>query len=538
MAHPAPSSDVKEGSAAQGRASRTASFSNASEDSQTAAEYITNQLRLEADAREALPYAFDTCTKPLGPLRQSIFSCLTCNPPLSQDSQSYSPAGVCYSCSISCHGEHELVELFCKRNFVCDCGTTRIPATSPCSLRLNSATGTKGGVHSEEPAAANVYNKNFKNRFCGCGEEYDAEKERGTMFQCLGLGSEKEGGCGEDWWHPECVLGLERQKPATKEMPADEATTGDAEIKSEIKNEANEANAEGDEDDAPLPPGFPAEDDFESFICYKCVESNPWIKRYAGMAGFLGPVFKKDSPVVKDEPGQEQQSADVKASSSSSEGQAATADEAVSKKRKAEDQDPEVDSQSAKKPKNTTDDQSENQPKHNPEISSSTCRYQQLPAAPTGTLSLFVKEDFRDQFCRCKDCFPQLAKFPQLLEEEDSYEPPLSESGDGGNGSAGTGSLLDRGEAALSNMDRVRAIEGVMVYNHLKDKVKSFLQPFAESGQAVGAEDIKKYFEKLRGDTEAIKAAGGAARSSSSRDGGDHDPDGEQQGGRKQQSGY
>ena len=49
--------------------------------------------------------------------------------------------------------------------------------------------------------------------------------------------------------------------------------------------------------------------------------------------------------------------------------------------------------------------------------------------------------------------------------------------------------------------------EGVMVYNHLKDKVKSFLQPFAESGQAVGAEDIKAYFEKLRGDEQGIQAA-------------------------------
>ena len=46
-----------------------------------------------------------------------------------------------------------------------------------------------------------------------------------------------------------------------------------------------------------------------------------------------------------------------------------------------------------------------------------------------------------------------------------------------------------------------------MVYNHLKDKVKSFLQPFAESGQAVGAEDIKAYFEKLRGDEQGIQAA-------------------------------
>lgn len=69
-----------------------------------------------------------------------------------------------------------------------------------------------------------------------------------------------------------------------------------------------------------------------------------------------------------------------------------------------------------------------------------------------------------------------------------------------------------------------------MVYNHLKDKVKSFLQPFAESGQAVGAEDIKAYFEKLRGDAEAIKAAGGAAIGDSSDGGADGDS-------RKEQSG-
>ena len=61
-----------------------------------------------------------------------------------------------------------------------------------------------------------------------------------------------------------------------------------------------------------------------------------------------------------------------------------------------------------------------------------------------------------------------------------------------------------------------------MVYNHLKDKVKSFLQPFAESGQAVGAEDIKAYFEKLRGDAEAIRNAGGAAVANlDGNDGGD-----------------
>ena len=168
-----------------------------------------------------------------------------------------------------------------------------------------------------------------------------------------------------------------------------------------------------------------------------------------------------------------------------------------------------------------------------------------LPPAPTEAFSLFLHEDFRDHLCRCAECYPSLRAHPQLLEEEVSYEPPLSQEGDGDGESMGTRSLLDRGEAALSNVDRVRAIgksifyvisailpftlyqqysnhiksaimlisytttEGVMVYNHLKDKVKSFLQPFAESGQPVAAEDIKAYFEKLRGDDMAIKAASG-----------------------------
>lgn len=82
-----------------------------------------------------------------------------------------------------------------------------------------------------------------------------------------------------------------------------------------------------------------------------------------------------------------------------------------------------------------------------------------LPEAPTRPFSLIGKEDFREYFCRCAECYPLLKKHPQLMEEEESYEPPISESGDEAGGkSVGTGSLLDRGEAALSNVDRVRAI--------------------------------------------------------------------------------
>ena len=257
---------------------RKDSISEASQHSQTASDFIDSQLQLEADAREALPYKFEHCTQPLGPLRQNLFSCLTCNPPPASSSDHFTPAAVCYSCSIACHGEHTLVELFNRRNFTCDCGTTRLPSTSPCTLRIDPTTGTKGPVHSQTPAEGNTYNQNSQNRFCGCREFYNAEEEKGTMFQCMGLASEEDGGCGEDWWHPECVVGLGR-----------DWTRADAQTKQE-RNPDMDGNNDADADH-PLPPGFPDENSFDTFICYRCVDVNPWIKQYAGTVGFLPPVY-------------------------------------------------------------------------------------------------------------------------------------------------------------------------------------------------------------------------------------------------------
>ncbi|KAL8997394.1 MAG: hypothetical protein Q9169_003325 [Polycauliona sp. 2 TL-2023] len=492
-----------------------------SHDSQTASEFITSQLQLEADAREALPYAFDHCTQPLGPLRQNLFACLTCNPPPPSPSDSYTPAGVCYSCSIACHGEHELVELFNRRNFTCDCGTTRLPAASPCTLRIDPTTGIKGPVHSQPAAEGNTYNQNFRNRFCGCGELYNAHTEKGTMFQCLGLAGEKDGGCGEDWWHPECVLGLERGSTRVNKTKPLAELTHDALSSGPESNPDRPEDGDHDEEEE-LPPGFPAEEDFETFICYKCVEANAWIKRYASSTGFLPSVLKADrskprEPSKLDEsepstgatvtitPEQEKVNSSLEDKVTETvtdtpieEANSITSPSANPLKRRVEDDEESHDATQAKKTKVETNQ---------------NCYYQSLPEPLAQPLSLFLKEDFRDHFCRCVSCYPNLRQHPQLLEEEESYEPPMSEEEENARGSVGTGSLLDRGEAALNNVDR-----GVMVYNHLKDKVKSFLQPFAESGQAVGAEDIKAYFEKLRGDEQAIKSAAMAGSGSGDGD--------------------
>lgn len=274
------------------------------------------------------------------------------------------------------------------------------------------------------------------------------------MFQCLGLATEADGGCGEDWWHPECVIGLGRgwaqklkSEPKSEDVP-DGVTAGE------------------EADESALPPGFPNEDDFETFICYKCVDAHPWIRRYAGSIGFfarsvsLGPrhalyprgIQSSDGSKSKHHDTTNRSEAYAPEVEQTSNGDAPEQEPPLedkptaSKKRKASEDPEESSSSDTMKSKI---DSSEN-----PE----PCTYATLPSPLPGQLSLFLRDDFRDHMCRCPKCYPNISAHPQLLEEEESYEPPLSENGDEGNQSAGTGSLYDRGEAALSNVDRVRAI--------------------------------------------------------------------------------
>ena len=501
--------------------------------SQTATEYINAQLRLEADAREVLPFSFDRCTQTLGPLRQQLFACLTCNPPSSSPDEPHTPAGVCYSCSIACHGEHTLVELFHRRNFVCDCGTTRLPPTSPCNLRIDPNTGMKGPVHSEDATPANTYNHNFRNRFCGCGEWYDAYKEKGTMFQCLGLKTEDEGGCGEDWWHPECIVwgaeeGKRRRKEAEMKRQAkkeDEPKDSDKAVNdgsgdgpNGTRNDTHDGEAEHEPEETELPPGFPDEDSFDTFICYKCVDGVPSLKQYAGSDGFLPPVFVLKANAEPQAVGGQQDPA--KGTGTAIDNGAGESTAAIpnplSRKRSADEADLDMADAETDQKKVKPDSFVEAAT----DAASKKAYHTTLPPAPTGQLSVFCTSEFRESLCRCRECYPIFSPYPMLLEEEDNYEPPLSASGDPETaGSIGSKSILDMGEEALSNVDRVRAIEGVMAYNDLKEKVKGFLKPFAESGTPVGAEDIKKYFEGLRGDETGKPGQGESVGGSGSADG-------------------
>ncbi|EDU41300.1 zinc finger protein Mlo2 [Pyrenophora tritici-repentis Pt-1C-BFP] len=415
------------------------------------------------------------------------------------------------------------------------------------------------------------------NKFCGCSQEYDPDQEKGTMFQCLGLGSCNDGGCGEDWWHPECLVGFTREefskmiekpkakesngatdamdvdKPATEKTKVEEnqeamAPPGQTSITAAVENgngvDGNDLAADGveeEDDDPPLPPGFPAEEDFDHFICYKCVAANPWIKKYAGSTGFLPPIYHSSAWAVAQA-----------AKPITLDPEPTTSD---SKKRKATDEDetqqtPSTLAAPAPAKRQRSEDPSgalnnipesatatPNKPEETPEPPKHTTLPPLPPQAHTTPFSLFLKPSFRNHLCHCNTCYPLLKPHTQLLEEEETYEPPSPLCDDTTTRRrpiVGTGSILDRGEAAFNNMDRVRAIQGAMAYAHLKDKVAAFLKPFAESGTPVGAEDVKAYFEKLRGDEKGIAEAKGGARREG--DGGGGGEDGE--GGRKEQSGY
>ena len=129
----------------------------------TLTEYLDSQQELEKEAALALPFSFSQCTYSRGHIRQAVYLCLTCA----------SRRGICSSCSIACHTDHEQLELFPKRKFRCDCPTSGLAV--PCSLHK----------HTEALNEDNEYGQNFDGNFCRCGRPYDAKTERETMIQCL-----------------------------------------------------------------------------------------------------------------------------------------------------------------------------------------------------------------------------------------------------------------------------------------------------------------------------------------------------------------
>uniref|UniRef100_A0AC35U1K7 UBR-type domain-containing protein n=1 Tax=Rhabditophanes sp. KR3021 TaxID=114890 RepID=A0AC35U1K7_9BILA len=120
------------------------------------------------------------CTYPEGyKARQLIFGCLTCRVNGGKDE----PAGICFGCSLNCHKDHDVIEMYTKRGFQCDCGNSKF-GDFKCELYAE-----------KEPLnSRNKYGQNFEGKYCSCNQVYEGDV---AMIQCVVC---------EDWYHFEHLL--------------------------------------------------------------------------------------------------------------------------------------------------------------------------------------------------------------------------------------------------------------------------------------------------------------------------------------------
>ncbi|ORZ40168.1 hypothetical protein BCR44DRAFT_1509467 [Catenaria anguillulae PL171] len=128
-----------------------------------------------------------TCSYNQGYIYQPVFACRTCTP--SVDGIDPDPAGFCLGCSMTCHKGHDVLELYLKRNFRCDCGTARYAASGQPKCHL---TPKPPGTVNEK----NEYNHNYLGRYCTCDEFFEFSTLQSYMKQCLGC---------QDWFHRDCM---------------------------------------------------------------------------------------------------------------------------------------------------------------------------------------------------------------------------------------------------------------------------------------------------------------------------------------------
>ncbi|KAK8439864.1 hypothetical protein ACI3LY_004746 [Candidozyma auris] len=486
----------------------------------TAVDYLEQQLQLEKEARETLPYEPDRCTYPQ-PLRQLVFTCLTCS-----RANDNTPIGVCYSCSIQCHSTHELVELLPKRSFVCDCGTTRMKNGHACELRIKQAKedakkyrpGDQGSEQSNRqhegdghqhiqrspssphqssrqeipklraglssthfhslssqkspaedvPSSSNKYNHNFEGRFCSCNELYNPVKETRTMHQCY-FGEY----CGEDWFHQDCILGY---KPGIfsndKSVPRNEITSSsnlssglDAPLDSKDIINEEEQGTKTDEStskkDSPRTEASDHEDadsDDDDVV--------PYFPALDSFSEFICSGCIEAFPDSFDEISNNSQI--VAAKLPQFEG---------------------VDSAHEWKARYDAYLTGEPQAKK--------IKTEKKNRQP---YTLFLRHNFKLELKKLKDSVSPdspvgaLLRSFEFLSGEDSIYSPDEDSDVG----SSTGSLFEMGTEALQTLPGQQAIEGLHAYELMRSRLRDFFQDFVDKNKVVTEDKVRDFFDNLK----------------------------------------
>lgn len=442
--------------------------------------------------------------------RQALYACLTCMPEARTDAKQR--AGVCLACSYSCHSGHDLIELYTKRAFRCDCGTSRILAIR---CRLDE--------QKPDFNSANRYNHNFSGVYCTCGRPYPDPEDPvdDEMIQCVVC---------EDWYHCRHLGVPPERVPSTGDFS--EMICGACMQRNEFLQHylAFTVNAEADaeavaETTEEKVTKEPAADEEKSVVD---VEALPAVADDKKSASTSSDTASKDGQFT-DEINQciqdiiEINKSDLGDDGTAPDGTApdgtvpladdATAEPAnadaqpAAKKQKLNDASEKI---TAVAPSTSHEEDTAAGPAADP----TACRKPRLPRATAESAgpatATFWPDGWRARLCACAVCVLQLQRkrVEFLLDPEDTvrrYEEK------------GMAKMVQRkqdGEpmpeddvamTAWSRLDHVGQVDVISGYNKLKEKLVEFLRSFVVNDQVVTEEDIKRFFRMMR------EGGGGAA---------------------------
>eukprot|EP00092_Neocalanus_flemingeri_P018148 GFUD01019640.1.p1 GENE.GFUD01019640.1~~GFUD01019640.1.p1 ORF type:complete len:393 (-),score=140.07 GFUD01019640.1:77-1255(-) len=131
------------------------------------------------------------------------------------------------------------------------------------------------------------------------------------------------------------------------------------------------------------------------------------------------------------------------------------------------------------------------------------CLSKPLSNTLTTTSSMFLPSGWRSALCKCSSCIQLYSdtRTTFLTQETDTvlhYESQACEKRN----------TLEQGMEALSQLDRVKQVEAIHSYNNMKENLMEYLAKFADSKKVVREDDIKTFFEEMKGNKKR-KTEGG-----------------------------
>lgn len=509
----------------------------------TLSQVIEAQNGLQVEAAEVIPFDITKCSKPLGHIKQSVYSCLTCNPIDPHRPGQHTRAGLCSSCSVSCHTDHQLVELFVRRDFLCDCGTDRCNP-GQCRLVLDPHSNSLDPDHPPQAQAGpvpsnstasiitNKYDKNFDGQFCVCerGQRYDPETETEDMYQCLAC---------EDWRHRGC-LGPHPDPDDWDDLICADCVQNDPKIRSIMFKHA------GGEGIGMIVCTSSGPDGSEQVTCYgKLPQPDHQLDKKPSSLDSsnlqtselthdpIDPIPQSQIPAdeqtndssaasgetdIKHPPVDLHLSGDVSTDlptvSRPQESPLATQQEPLrdehveqtelvghspdvslagaNKRRPGDDQLLESTFSFFTKRPRCFEEKTESDDDSKATNKGKCCApFQNLSRSILGSIdpkfsNVYLVSGWRDRWCKCLDCSQLLSQTRWLIEDEEVWEP--------GEDSDSSKSLHELGLEALKKLPRDQLVNGLFAYNKLKEELSEFLKPFEANDSLVTELDIKRFF--------------------------------------------